>query len=227
MAVMRKRQRAAEHTSLDYAFQGHLPMQLMALTYIRPAPAMMQQRSPLVAQPSQKARDVATQAPTKRVHFEVDAEEAAEQSPATAPTPSDPLSVPLVDTSYPGVPGVPEEYNYPERLPQSFPHGPPPSSLEPGATDQQYPPTYLFPEPPVGDGPELLMETPLQAVSHLQDAMKNATQMTGELAKSLWQRATDRERHFPNQHFPEEPEVLIPAVAAADLHPPPCLPLHC
>ena len=182
MAVMRKRQRASEHTSPDYAFQGHLPMQLMALTYIRPAAAMMQQRSPRVSQPSQKARDAAAQAPAKRVHFEVEEEEAAERTPAVATRAADPLSVPLADTSYPDVPGVPEEYNYPKRLPQSFPHGLPPSSLEPGATDQQYPPTYLFPEPPLGDGPELLMETPLQAMSHLQDAMRNATQLTGELA---------------------------------------------
>ena len=226
MTAMRKRQRAAEHTSPDYAFQGHLPMQLMALTYIRPAAAMMQQRVPRTAQPSQKARDAVAQAPRKRVHFQNTPLSGAEGTPAAASIPSDPLSVPLADTSYPDVPGVPEEYNYPERLPQSFPHGLPPSSLEPGATDQQYPPTYLFPEPPLGDGPELLMETPLQAVSHLQDAMRNATQLTGELARSLWQRATDRERHFPQQRLPEEPEVLIPAVATTDLHKVHCIPVY-
>ena len=87
MAVMRKRQRAAEHTSPDYAFQGHLPMQLMALTYIRPTPAMMQQRSTRVAQPIQKARDAAAQATPKRVHFEVDAGMAPERSPTAAHTP--------------------------------------------------------------------------------------------------------------------------------------------
>ena len=70
------------------------------------------------------------------------------------------------------------------------------------------------------------METPLQAVSHLQDAMRNATQLTGELAKSLWKRETDRERHFPNQQFPDEPQVLIPAVAAADLHKVHCIPVY-
>ena len=83
------------------------------------------------------------------------------------PTQNDPLLTPLADTSDPDVPGVPDEYNYKERLPQSFPHSLPPSSLEAGATDQQYPPTYLFPDPPLGDGPELLLETPLRAVSHL------------------------------------------------------------
>ena len=70
------------------------------------------------------------------------------------------------------------------------------------------------------------METPLQAVSHLQDAMRNAQQLTRELAKSLWQRATDRERHFPNQHFLGESEVLIPAVAASDLHKVHCTPVY-
>ena len=102
-------------------------------------------------------------------------------------------------------------------MPLSFPHGPPSSSLEPGATDQQYPPTYLFPDPPMGSGPELLLETPLQAVSHLQDAVKNVQELTEELAKSLWEKPTDRERHFPEQHFPSEAAELVPAVSAHNL----------
>ena len=176
MAVIRKRLLAAKHTSPDYAFQGHLPMELMALTYVRPAAAMMQRRPTRVSQPSKKAQEAAAQAPAKRVHFRID--EPAERTAAAAPATPDPLFVPLADTSYPDVPGVPEKYDYPERLPQSFPHGLPPSTLEAGTTDQLYPPTYLFPKPPLGDGPELLMETPLQAVSHLQDAMRNAQQLT-------------------------------------------------
>ena len=124
-------------------------------------------------------------------------------------TPADPV--------YPDVPGVPDDYDYKERLPQSFPHGMPPSSLEPGTTDQQYPPTYLFPYPPVGDGPELLLESPLQAISHLQDAVKNVQELTGELARSLWHKATDTERSFPHQNFPTVEEELVPAVSAADL----------
>ena len=219
-AIMRKRQRAAEHTSPDYAFQGAM----MAMTYIRPVAAMMQQRATRVAQPTKKALESAAQAPAKRVHFDATAEK-ENQHPAATPIPLDPLTVPLADTSYPDVPGVPAEYDYKERLPQSFPHGLPHSSLEPGATDQQYPPSYLFPDPPLGDGPELLMETPLQAVTHLQDAMKNALQLTGELAKSLWQKATDRERHFPNQLFPNDPE-LVPAVNAADAHRVHCTPVY-
>ena len=129
----------------------------------------------------------------------------------------DPLQAELQYNSDPDVPGVPKKYNYKERLPQSFPHGLPASSLEPGATDQQYPPTYLFPDPPMGSGPELLLETPLQAVSHLQDAVKNVQELTGELAKSLWEKSTDRERHFPQQHFLAEAAELVPAVSAHDL----------
>ena len=112
---------------------------------------------------------------------------------------------------------MPDEYNYKERLPQSFPHGLPPSSLEPSTTDQQYPPTYLFPDPSLGDGPELLLETPLQAVSHLQDAVKNVQELTRELVCSLWEKATDTERHFPNQHFPAAEEELVPAISAANM----------
>ena len=69
-AIMRKRQRAAEHTSPDYAFQGAM----MAMTYIRPVAAMMQQRATRVAQPTKKALESAAQAPAKRVHFDATAE---------------------------------------------------------------------------------------------------------------------------------------------------------
>ena len=108
-------------------------MQLMALTYVRPTAAMMQKRPTRVSQPSKKAEEAAAQAPAKRVHFSGD--ELAERTAAAAPATPDPLCVPLADTSYPDVPGVPEEYDYPDRVPQSFPHGLPPSTLEPGATD--------------------------------------------------------------------------------------------
>ena len=69
----------------------------------------------------------------------------------------------------------------------------------------------------MGSGSELLPETPLQAVSHLQDAVKNVQELTGELAKSLWEKSTDRECHFPQQHFPAEATELVPTVSAHDL----------
>ena len=75
----------------------------------------------------------------------------------------------------------------------------------------------ISPDPPLGSGPELQLETPLQAVSHLQDAVKNVQELTGELAKSLWEKLTERERNFPQQHFPSAVAELIPAVSAQDL----------
>ena len=60
------------------------------------------------------------------------------------------------------------------------------------------------------------METPLQTIAHLRDATKNLQQLVGWLAVSLWRKATDQERHFPQQHFLAEREILVPAVAEAD-----------
>ena len=128
----------------------------------------------------------------------------------------DPLTTPPEPAGPSDKPGVPNQYAYKERLPQSFPHGLPLSNLEPGATDRQYPPTPLFPKPPMGEEEDLLMETPLQTVAHLMDATRNLQQLVGELAASLWRKATDQERHFPQQYFPPEREMLVPAVAEAD-----------
>ena len=94
-------------------------------------------------------------------------------------------------------PDVPHKYAYKEMLPESFSHGLPLSSLEPGTTDLKYPPTTLFPEPPMGDQEELLMETPLQTVAHLRDATRNFLRLAGEVAASMWRKAIDEERHFP------------------------------
>ena len=95
------------------------------------------------------------------------------------------------------MPGVPEKYAYTERLPQSFPYGFPPSSLEPGTTDQQHPPSSLFPDPPLGEKEEQLMESPLQAMASLRAATKNMAELVGELSEALWRKAADREKHFP------------------------------
>ena len=61
------------------------------------------------------------------------------------------------------------------------------------------------------------MEPPLQALTQVQDATRNLTQVVGEVAISMWRKATDRERHFPQQHFDALPEVM-PAVAAEERH---------
>ena len=68
----------------------------------------------------------------------------------------------------------------------------------------------------MGEQEELLMETPLQTVAHLRDATRNLQHLVGELAASLWRKATDQERNFPQQHFPVEREILVPAVAEAE-----------
>ena len=128
-------------------------------------------------------------------------------APATL-RPLDPSTSTPGTHTYPDVPGIPDKYNFRERLPQSFPHGLLPYSLEPGAMEQQYPPSSLFPEPPFGDGPELRLEPPLQALTQVQDATRNLTKVVGELAASMWRKATTRERHFPQQQFDDLPEVV-------------------
>ena len=87
-----------------------------------------------MSQSLRKAVEAAAQIPTKRVHFSPLVGDVADIT-ISEPIQNDPLLAPLVDASDPDVPGVPDKYNYKERLPQSFPHGMPPSSLEPGATN--------------------------------------------------------------------------------------------
>ena len=115
LEAARKRVRAAEHMSPDYHFQA------MALTYRRPASAMMQ-RAPRVAQPSRKAVEAAAQTPAKRVHFAPLVGDVVDAT-ISEPIQNDPLLAPLADTSDLDVLGVPDKYNCKERLPQSFPHG--------------------------------------------------------------------------------------------------------
>ena len=110
----RKRVRAAEHTSPDYHYQA------MALTYRRPANAMMQ-RTPRVQQPSRRAVEAAAQVPAKRVHFAPLGGDGAGAT-VSEPIQDDPLLSTPAGTPDTDVPGVPDEYNYRERLPQSFPH---------------------------------------------------------------------------------------------------------
>ena len=93
----------------------------------------MMQRTPRVQQPSRRAIDVAAQTPAKRVHFAPLDGDVTEVT-ISEPIRNDPLVAPIATPSDLDTPGVPEEYNYKERLPQSFPHGLPPSSLEAGAT---------------------------------------------------------------------------------------------
>ena len=152
-ATLRKRRRASNYASPGYQFQG------MALTYKRPLPAMVQRRSTRPSQPTVAAREAASQRPKRRVRF------TPSTMPPTQPTTSQPIPNDDPLTS-PGLtenerPGNQEKYPYTAQLPQSSPQGLPTSSLEPGTTDQQFPPSPNFPEPPLGYGEVLLIETPL------------------------------------------------------------------
>ena len=121
----RKRRKAAEYTSPGYAFQG------MALSYNR-LPTMMQRRSTRTPQPTRQVVESILQRPARRVQFAP----STQGRPAPIPEiPEDPLTTQSVSVEPQEVPGVPDKYAYKERLPQSFPHGLPPSSLEPGTSN--------------------------------------------------------------------------------------------
>ena len=42
-------------------------------------------------------------------------------------------------------------------------------------------------------------------------------ELTRELARSLCEKATDTDRHFPHQYFPAGEEELVPAISSADM----------
>ena len=92
------------------------------------------------------------------------------------------------------------------QLPQTFPHGLHPSSLEPGATDQQHPLSILIPEPPRVGEENHEHETPLQQVTHLRQTM---TKLVADLSSSLWAKATDQERYITKGTVKEQPEPKI------------------
>ena len=126
---------------------------------------------------------------------------------------------------------MPDKYAYTERLPQSFPYGFPTSSLEPGTTDQQHPPSYLFLDPPLGEKEGLGVEAPIQVVAQLKAATDNLKELVAELSQALWRKATDREKHFLQQNWDREGEHeksidFIPAVAEADLPNIHCTPVY-
>ena len=52
----------------------------------------------------------------------------------------------------------------------------------------------------MGDKEDQLMESPLQAMASLQAAAKNMNELVAELSESLWRKAADREKHFPQRN---------------------------
>ena len=187
-----------------YRFQG------MAYTYNVPDQlAMMVRTSKRVHQPSQVAREAAEQPSTRRVRIN-------SEPPTEIPTPVDSTPDPSeAQTPMEDEPGFQEGYDHKGQLPQSFPHGLPPSSLEPGTSDIQFPPSNLFPESPLGDGEVLRQETPLQTMTQLRSAVTNMQQLVSELSERLWDKATDNEKHFSTQDEEPAPPVIIPVVPEA------------
>ena len=95
------------------------------------------------------------------------------------------------------------------RHPQTFPHGLHPSSLEPGATDMQYPPTTLFPRPPPGEEESHEKENPLQQVVHLRNTTQTMTTLVADLSQSLWAKASDQERYVGKLTIEPKPKVVL------------------
>ena len=153
-ATARKRRKAAEYVSPNYHFQG------MALTYRRPHYAMVQRRSTRPSVPTEAARQATEQQPTRRVHF-------APPTPAphteSTPETADPL-FPTQDMQPTRSGFESDKYAFKGKLPQSFPHRLPTSSLEPGTSALQCPPSNVFPEAPLGDGETLMQESPLKTM---------------------------------------------------------------
>ena len=73
----------------------------------------------------------------------------------------------------------------------------------------------------MGDKEDRLVESPLQAMASLQAASKNMNELVAELSESLWRKAADREKHFPQRNWDremhEEYPIIGPAVPKADL----------
>ena len=62
----------------------------------------------------------------------------------------------------------------------------------------------------------LMTETPLQTMGQLRHAATNLQQLVAELSASLWDKATDQERRFPDQRVPIIQEEPFPVVPEAD-----------
>ena len=153
-ATYRKRRKAMEYASPNYHFQG------MALTYRRPHYAMVQRRSTRPSVLTEAARQAAEQQPTRRVHFALPT---PTPHPESTPETIDPL-FPTQDTQPTMCGFESDKYAFKGQLPQSFPHGLPTSSLEPGTSALQFPSSNIFPEPPLGDGAVMMQESPLQTM---------------------------------------------------------------
>ena len=145
----------------------------MALTYVRPAHAFVAaRRSSRVTVPTAAVRQVT---PTiRRVRF----------TPLVAPFATFPPSEEESE----------DENAKAAHLPQSFQHTFSRSSLEPGTTNLNFPPSHTFPNTePVGGDP-VQHQTPVQVATWLHNALNDSQELLGELKATIWDKATDQER---------------------------------
>ena len=63
----------------------------------------------------------------------------------------------------------------------------------------------------------MMQESPLQTMVQLRHATTNLQQLVARLSASLWEKATDKERRFPQQLRPILPEEPVLAVGEVDL----------
>ena len=74
------------------------------------------------------------------------------------------------------------------------------------------------------------MESPLQAMASLRAAAKNMNELMVELSESLWRKAADQEKRFPQRSWDremhEEYPIIGPAVPEADVVNIHCTPVY-
>ena len=73
-------------------------------------------------------------------------------------------------------------------------HGLPTSSLEPGTTSLDHPPSHVFLEPPMEETTTPEHVSTLQTATQHHHATKNLRHLVGELKAGLYDQATNQER---------------------------------
>ena len=178
------RKKLRSQISPDYKYQT------MAITYHRPVPAAdANRRSTRVPIPIEAAREAIHNPRKVRV------------KPAAAP-----VHRPVHQESDDGEDDVADA----PHLPQSFRQALPTSSLEPGTTNLEIPPSHTFPDQPVVGGDPVLGQNALQIAARLQTSLDDNQQLLAKLKAAIWERTVTEE---PSS----KEELLIPAVPHGEL----------
>ena len=179
------REKLRSQISLDYQYKT------MALTYMRPAhAAIASRRSTHVSVPTTAAREATLT--VRRVRFSP-----ADVSSSTPPEEEEEEEDDIAEAAH---------------LPQTFQHALPASNLEPGTTIPNFSPNHSFPDPLFVGGDLVQGHSPLQVAARLENSINDKQQLLAELKASIWDKATNQERH-PQK----EQEEVVPAVAKADM----------